>query len=183
MDVLVLGVNPEINSAVKNMLEEKGVSTQTSTDLDNAPKLFNAKDFKVICLGAGLPLEIRSSLKEAFKSQDQNISVVETFPQVAIAHIIRALKEKQGDFELAQNFSVLETAENFQLSFQLNHPCPIQIDLYQVQDGKPVGRQLFENANVQGTFTFGLNKSLIVPALNLATIVINHEPYFFFATN
>jgi N-hydroxyarylamine O-acetyltransferase len=101
--VLVLGRAAEVLETVTQELADAGCAVQGSIEAELAAERFDARDFELIAFGGGLRGPLGEHLKQAFRRQNPQIRLLDTWAPLAAWQIVSALdgghEEPQVDLD------------------------------------------------------------------------------------
>jgi N-hydroxyarylamine O-acetyltransferase len=90
---LVIGRSPEVNRSVVGPLLDAGIDAQGCTQPEEASRRYDARQFDLIAIGAGVSGPLRGRLKREFTAQNPDIRFADVFAPVAVKQILQALAQ------------------------------------------------------------------------------------------
>ena len=169
--VLLIGRVQEVLDRITATLATEGLTVKGTTDMVNAARDFDARDFDLIALGGGVSAPLRERLKRTFTGRHPAVRIIDAFAPVAVQQILAAARNVHPN-ELASRFDVIGSERAYRLCLELTKECDLKIELFHARD-RLESEPLTEQRAPAGPFELTLPSPRLTPGLNILLVTLD----------
>lgn len=178
MKVLVIGKSRETLEKVLTGLRTKGITAHGTIEIEKASVDFDAKDLALVAFGGGVDAPIREKLKSAFKKQNPDVILLDTFAPIAVQHIAAAVRGDLDKREFASRFEVTEHETAYRVRLDVRKASDVRVEVYHLGETLQA-ETVVERHIASGPFEARIDESKIRSGLNMILVTLGGREFYF----